>query len=59
MIEENEPIPAKPLDLERLSVDDLQERIEALKAEIAACEAELSKKASHKSAADALFGDKN
>lgn len=59
MFEENEPAPAKPLDLERLSVDDLKERIVSLKAEIAACEAELEKKASHKSAADALFGGKN
>jgi len=53
---EDEPIPEKKLDLERFSVEDLLERIEALKAEIAACEAELNKKQSHKSAADALFG---
>ncbi|MEM1036702.1 MAG: DUF1192 domain-containing protein [Pseudomonadota bacterium] len=52
-----EPAPApKPQDLERLSVDELQQRIEDLKAEIAACETELSKKSAHKSAADALFG---
>ena len=53
---EDEPEPEKKVDLERLSVEDLQERIEALKAEIAACEAELDRKQSHKSAADALFG---
>ncbi|MHA7858678.1 MAG: DUF1192 domain-containing protein [Henriciella sp.] len=53
---EDEPTPEKKLDLERLSVEDLKERIEELQAEIAACEAELSKKQSHKSAADALFG---
>ncbi|MFN3213629.1 MAG: DUF1192 domain-containing protein [Henriciella sp.] len=53
---EDEPIPEKKLDLERLSVEELQERIEELQAEIAACEAELNKKQSHKSAADALFG---
>ncbi|MEL6725301.1 MAG: DUF1192 domain-containing protein [Pseudomonadota bacterium] len=53
---EEEPIPEKKLDLERLSVEELQDRIEALKAEILACEAELDKKQSHKSAADALFG---
>ncbi len=53
---EEEPVPEKKLDLERLSEKELQERIEALKAEIAACEAELNKKQSHKSAADALFG---
>ena len=53
---EDEPTPEKKLDLERLSVEELQERIQDLKAEIVACEAELNKKQSHKSAADALFG---
>lgn len=53
---EDEPIPEKAIDLERLSVEELQERIETLKAEILACETELQKKQSHKSAADALFG---
>ena len=56
---EDEPAQEKKLDLERLSVEDLNERIEALRAEIAACEAELEKKESHKSAADALFGSGN
>ncbi|MEM6535123.1 MAG: DUF1192 domain-containing protein [Pseudomonadota bacterium] len=59
MFEENEPIPEKPIDLERLSVEELEERIAALGAEIAACEAELDRKKSHKSAADALFGGKD
>lgn len=55
-----EPAPApKPLDLERLSVDELKQRIEDLKVEIEACEAELLKKSAHKSAADALFGGEN
>lgn len=56
---EQEPEPEKKIDLERLSVEDLKERIDALKAEIAACEAELQKKQSHKSAADALFGGRS
>ncbi|WP_083911045.1 DUF1192 domain-containing protein [Henriciella marina] len=43
------------LDLERLSVDELKERIEVLKADIAACEAEIEKKQAHKSAADDIF----
>jgi len=51
-----EPRPPAPLDLERLSEDDLIQRIADLKAEIAACEAELTRKQSHRSAADALFG---
>lgn len=54
---EDDPIPEKKLDLERLSVEELQERIDDLKAEITACEVQLNKKQSHKSAADALFGD--
>ncbi len=54
---EDDPIPEKKLDLERLSVEELQERIDDLKAEIAACEVQLNKKQSHKTAADALFGD--
>ncbi len=55
MFEETPAPDEKPIDLESLSVDDLQARISALKAEIAACEIELHKKQSHKSAADALF----
>lgn len=46
----------KPIDLETLSVEDLKDRIDDLKAQITACEAELAKKSAHKSAADALFG---
>lgn len=53
---EDEPAPKKKLDLELFSVEDLHERILELQSEIAACEAELQKKQSHKSAADALFG---
>lgn len=54
MFEDELPKPAK-LDLEKMSVDELQERIETLKAEIDACEAEIRKKQAHKSAADDLF----
>ena len=42
-------------DLEVYSVEDLQDRIEALKAEIARTEARLEKKRSGRSAADSLF----
>lgn len=59
MFEENETPTEKPIDLENLSVDDLIQRIADLKADIIACEAELDKKQSHKSAADALFGNKH
>ena len=42
-------------DLDRLSVDELQDRIDALKTEIARCEAKIAAATSHRSAADALF----
>lgn len=54
MFDQDPPKPAK-LDLEIMSVDELKERIEALKAEIAACEAAIEKKQAHKSAADDIF----
>lgn len=53
---ENEPIPPKPIDLERFSEDELEARILALGAEIEACKAELTRKRHHRSAAAALFG---
>ena len=54
MFEEDTPKPAK-LDLEILSVNELKLRIEALMADIEACEAEIAKKEAHKSAADSIF----
>ena len=42
-------------DLEVYGVDELEERIEALKAEIARTEARLENKRSGRSAADSLF----
>lgn len=54
MFVEEPPKPAK-LDLERLSVDELEARVETLKAEIEACEAQIRKKQAHKSAADDIF----
>ncbi len=52
---EDAPIPEKPVDLERLSVDELRDRIRLLQEEIEACNAELDRKRTHQSAADALF----
>ena len=54
---ELEPVVNAKLELERMSVDELRERIADLKREIGACEAELAKKERHRSAADALFGE--
>jgi uncharacterized small protein (DUF1192 family) len=42
-------------DLDPLSVDELQERIELLKAEIARVEQHMANAARHRSAADELF----
>ena len=42
-------------DIDRLSVDELKERVEALRIEIARCEAKISFATNHRSAADALF----
>ncbi|MEM6625741.1 MAG: DUF1192 domain-containing protein [Pseudomonadota bacterium] len=42
--------------LDDMSLEELAERIDALKAEIAACEAEIDKKQAVKRAADAAFG---
>jgi len=57
MIEDAQSPKKKAIDLELLSVEELRERIIELQAEITACEMELQKKQSHKSAADALFGN--
>ena len=57
---EEEPILVNtPQTLEQMSVEELRQRIETLKAGIAACEAEIDKKKAQKSAADALFGGGN
>ena len=42
-------------DLDPLSIDELQERIEALKAEIARVQAHMQRVQSHRSAAEELF----
>lgn len=45
----------KPRNLDNLSVPDLHEYIEQLKAEMARAEADIAKKEKHKSAIDGLF----
>ncbi len=42
-------------DIDRLSVDELRERVAALQGEIARCEGKIAFATSHRSAADALF----
>ncbi|MFN2099314.1 DUF1192 domain-containing protein [Altererythrobacter sp. MF3-039] len=46
-------------DLSPYSVDELDERVAMLKAEIARVEAHRDKSAAHRAAADALFGRKS
>lgn len=55
MMEDEPVLSPEKLVLERLSETELEARIATLRAEISACEAELRKKRSHRSAADALF----
>ncbi|HEX2803112.1 MAG TPA: DUF1192 domain-containing protein [Sphingomicrobium sp.] len=45
----------KKQDLDPLSIDELEERIEALKEEISRIEAHIQRAQSHRSAADELF----
>jgi uncharacterized small protein (DUF1192 family) len=42
-------------DIDKLSVDELEERIAALKGEIMRCEGKIAFAKNHRSAADALF----
>ena len=57
---DDDPKPAKPaVPMETLSVDELEARIARLKSEIAACEALIAAKQSHKHAADSVFGRKS
>ena len=46
-------------DLELLAVSDLEERIEALEAEIARTRTQLERKRTGRAAADALFGGRS
>lgn len=56
-INDEEPVRInRPQALDQMSLDELAVRIEALRAEIAACEAEIERKRAQKRAADALFG---
>ena len=42
-------------DIDPLSVEELEERVEALKGEIARCEGKIAFARNHRSAADSLF----
>ena len=55
-MDENVKLPPRPLDLERLSEDELSARIVSLGKEIEACKAELARKQKHRHEAASLFG---
>ncbi len=56
-VSDEEPVLLRrPQALDQMSVAELDVRIEQLRAEIAACEAEIERKKAQKRAADALFG---
>ncbi len=54
------PAAKKPMpleaQLENASIDDLEDRIERLKAEIGACEKAIAAKRAQRAAADSVFG---
>ncbi len=55
MMFDEEPVKATKRLLDDMSIQDLKERIEALKAEIAACETMIAKKEATRKAAEAAF----
>ena len=60
LFEDDAPLNKKPAQkkLDDLSVDELREYIEDLKAEITRVEDEIKQKQNHNKAAEALFGSK-
>ena len=55
MMFDEEPVRVTKRLLDDMSIQDLKERIEALKAEIAACEAMIARKEATRKAAEAAF----
>lgn len=58
MFEDVSPLKPAARSLDLMSIEELEERIESLKADIAACEAMIASKKSQRAAADAIFGRK-
>lgn len=55
MLFDEEPVRTTRRLLDEMSIQELKERIETLKAEIGACEAAIAKKEASRQAADAAF----
>ncbi|MBI1188797.1 MAG: DUF1192 family protein [Alphaproteobacteria bacterium] len=49
------PHPKKPVPLDLMGIEELEARIEMLREEIAACEAQITAKRAQRNAADAFF----
>ncbi|MBT9447275.1 MAG: DUF1192 domain-containing protein [Hyphomonadaceae bacterium] len=59
MFEDVSPLKPAARSLDLMSIEELEERIESLKADIAACEAMIASKKNQRAAADAIFGRKD
>lgn len=59
MFEDVSPLKPAQRALDLMSIEELEERIESLKGDIAACEAMIASKKSQRAAADAIFGRKS
>lgn len=58
MFEDVSPLKPAVRSLDVMSIEELEARIESLRADIAACEAMIASKRSQRAAADAIFGRK-
>lgn len=58
MFEDVSPLKPAARSLDVMSIEELEARIESLRADIAACEAMIASKRSQRAAADAIFGRK-
>jgi uncharacterized small protein (DUF1192 family) len=54
--DDQSPLRRPPMTLDLMSIEDLEAKIVALKAEIEACERMIAAKKSQRAAADAVFG---
>jgi uncharacterized small protein (DUF1192 family) len=59
MFEDVSPLKPETRTHDLMSIEELEERIAVLKAEIAACEAAIAAKKSQRAAADAIFGKRD
>jgi uncharacterized small protein (DUF1192 family) len=58
MFDDVSPLKPETRTLDLMSIEELEERIAVLKADIAACEIAIAAKQKQRAAADAIFGKK-